>query len=109
MKGSEGLPVNVQVAALPWQEEMVLRVMKEIENGVRKWIGIGLMTLITHMYCYFAIFVSTLFNVKTSSEVLHELNKYKTLMIMLLCAELTLLINIIQCVPLILECLYLIV
>lgn len=36
MKGSEGLPVNIQVAALPWQEEMVLRIMKEIENSLKK-------------------------------------------------------------------------
>ena len=36
MKGSEGLPVNVQVASLPWQEEVVLRVMKEIETGLKK-------------------------------------------------------------------------
>jgi Asp-tRNA(Asn)/Glu-tRNA(Gln) amidotransferase A subunit family amidase len=31
MKGSEGLPVAVQVVALPFQEEMCLRVMKEID------------------------------------------------------------------------------
>lgn len=34
LKGSEGLPVNVHVAALPNQDEMVLRVMKEIESVV---------------------------------------------------------------------------
>ena len=36
MVGSEGLPLNVQVVALPWQEEQVLRVMKEIETGVKQ-------------------------------------------------------------------------
>jgi len=30
-KGSEGLPVGVQVVGPPWQDEKVLRVMKEIE------------------------------------------------------------------------------
>ena len=36
MRGSEGLPVNVQVAALPWQEELVLRIMKEIQTDLKK-------------------------------------------------------------------------
>ena len=34
MKGSEGLIVNVQVATLPWEEELCLRVMKELEEAV---------------------------------------------------------------------------
>lgn len=34
MKGTEGLPVNVQVAALPWQEELCLRIMKDIEQAL---------------------------------------------------------------------------
>ena len=33
--GSEGLPVGVQVAALPYRDEMVLRVMKELESRIR--------------------------------------------------------------------------
>ncbi len=33
--GSEGLPVGVQIAALPWKDEMVLRVMKELERKIR--------------------------------------------------------------------------
>ena len=35
MQGSQGLPVGVQVAALPWHDEKCLRVMQAIENGVR--------------------------------------------------------------------------
>ncbi|CAK85678.1 unnamed protein product (macronuclear) [Paramecium tetraurelia] len=35
LQGAIGLPVNVQVAALPNQDEMVLRVMKEIEAAVK--------------------------------------------------------------------------
>ena len=35
MAGSAGLPVGVQVAAEPWRDELVLRVMKEIEQGVK--------------------------------------------------------------------------
>ena len=31
-KGTEGLAVNVQVVTLPWQEELCLRVMKDIER-----------------------------------------------------------------------------
>ena len=34
MTGTEGLVVNVQVVTLPWQEEMCLRVMKELEDAV---------------------------------------------------------------------------
>lgn len=33
--GSEGLPVNIQCVALPFQEELVLRLMKEIEQGAK--------------------------------------------------------------------------
>jgi fatty acid amide hydrolase len=32
---AESLPVNVQCVTLPWQEELCLRVMKEIEMGLR--------------------------------------------------------------------------
>ena len=32
--GSEGLPVGVQVSALPWQEHQVLAVMRELERGI---------------------------------------------------------------------------
>ncbi|CAD8180408.1 unnamed protein product [Paramecium pentaurelia] len=35
MQNAEGLPVNVQVISYPHQEEMVLRVMKEIEGVVK--------------------------------------------------------------------------
>lgn len=34
MVGAEGLPVNVQVVGLPYQEELVLRVMKELEDDI---------------------------------------------------------------------------
>ncbi|XP_065838668.1 fatty-acid amide hydrolase 1-like [Oscarella lobularis] len=33
--GAEGLPVGVQIVARPWQEEMCLRVMKDIEANVK--------------------------------------------------------------------------
>lgn len=33
--GSEGLPVGVQVSALPWRDEMVLRVMRELERKIQ--------------------------------------------------------------------------
>lgn len=36
MQGSEGLPVGVQVVALPWQEELCLRVMKELETALKQ-------------------------------------------------------------------------
>ena len=32
--GSEGLPIGVQVSALPWQEHKVLAVMRELERGI---------------------------------------------------------------------------
>ncbi|KAM6305863.1 fatty-acid amide hydrolase 1 [Aegotheles albertisi] len=35
-RGSEGLPVAVQCVALPWQEELCLRFMKEVETLVLK-------------------------------------------------------------------------
>ena len=38
LKGSVGLPVGVQVSGLPFQEEVVLRVMKELEEGAG-WKG----------------------------------------------------------------------
>ena len=34
MKDSEGLPVGVQIAALPWQDEKCLAAMKELESVV---------------------------------------------------------------------------
>ncbi|XP_052799588.1 fatty-acid amide hydrolase 1-like isoform X2 [Mya arenaria] len=34
-RGSEGLPVSVQCVALPYQEELVLRVMSDIEAGLK--------------------------------------------------------------------------
>jgi Asp-tRNA(Asn)/Glu-tRNA(Gln) amidotransferase A subunit family amidase len=36
MTNSAGLPVGVQVATLPFQEEKALRVMKEIQDVVFK-------------------------------------------------------------------------
>jgi len=36
MENSEGLPVGVQVITLPYQEELCLKVMKDIESGLRK-------------------------------------------------------------------------
>ncbi|XP_076440673.1 fatty-acid amide hydrolase 1-like isoform X3 [Babylonia areolata] len=35
-EGSEGLPVGVQCVSLPFQEEMVLRIMKEIDSTVSR-------------------------------------------------------------------------
>uniref|UniRef100_A0A3B4ATT7 Fatty-acid amide hydrolase 1 n=1 Tax=Periophthalmus magnuspinnatus TaxID=409849 RepID=A0A3B4ATT7_9GOBI len=35
-KGGEGLPVAVQCVALPWQDELCLRFMKEVEELVKK-------------------------------------------------------------------------
>lgn len=34
--GGEGLPVGVQCVALPWQDELCLRFMKEVETLVRQ-------------------------------------------------------------------------
>ena len=34
--GSAGLPVSVQCVGLPYQEELVLRLMKELEDGIKK-------------------------------------------------------------------------
>lgn len=34
--GSEGLPVAVQCVALPWQDELCLRFMKEVERLVQQ-------------------------------------------------------------------------
>jgi fatty acid amide hydrolase len=34
-KGAEGMPLNVQVVGLPWNEEIVLRVMKELEIAAK--------------------------------------------------------------------------
>ena len=33
-RGAQGMSLNVQVIGKPWCEEMVLRVMKEIEDSV---------------------------------------------------------------------------
>lgn len=35
-RGSVGMPVAVQCVALPWQEELCLRLMKEVETLVAK-------------------------------------------------------------------------
>ena len=32
LQGAEGMPINVQVIGLPWKEEMVLRVMQELQS-----------------------------------------------------------------------------
>ena len=34
--GAEGLPVGLQCVTLPWQDEQCLRVMKEVEEGVKR-------------------------------------------------------------------------
>ena len=34
--GGEGLPVAVQCVALPWQDELCLRFMKEVEQLVKQ-------------------------------------------------------------------------
>ena len=34
-EGSEGLPVSVQCVGLPFQEEMVLRVMSDIDTTLK--------------------------------------------------------------------------
>eukprot|EP00939_MAST-03C_sp_MAST-3C-sp1_P002666 g2666.t1 len=39
MKGSGGMPVGVQVVALPFQDEIVLRVMRDIEMSLKKTNG----------------------------------------------------------------------
>ncbi len=36
MEGAEGLPVNVQVASLPWQDEKCLYAMKVLESALKK-------------------------------------------------------------------------
>jgi len=35
MKGIVGLPINVQVVTLPWQEELCLRIMRDVDTGVK--------------------------------------------------------------------------
>jgi hypothetical protein len=35
VEGAEGMPLNVQVIGLPWKEELVLRVMEELQNRVK--------------------------------------------------------------------------
>lgn len=35
VSGAEGLPVAVQCVALPWQDELCLRFMKEVEQLVK--------------------------------------------------------------------------
>jgi Asp-tRNA(Asn)/Glu-tRNA(Gln) amidotransferase A subunit family amidase len=35
MEGAAGLPVGVQIASEPWRDELVLRVMREVEAGVK--------------------------------------------------------------------------
>ena len=34
MEGAKGLPVGVQVACLPYRDEMALRIMKEVETEI---------------------------------------------------------------------------
>ncbi len=34
LTGAEGMPVGVQVATLPWQDELCLSIMKDVEKGV---------------------------------------------------------------------------
>lgn len=34
--GAQGLPVGVQCVALPWQDELCLRFMKEVEELVKE-------------------------------------------------------------------------
>ena len=36
VKGAVGLPVAVECVALPWQEELCLRFMKEVEQLVKE-------------------------------------------------------------------------
>lgn len=36
LKGAIGLPLAVQVATLPYQDELCLRIMKDVENGVKQ-------------------------------------------------------------------------
>ncbi len=33
-RGAQGMPLNVQVIGRPWCEELVVRVMKELEDAV---------------------------------------------------------------------------
>lgn len=40
---SEGLPVGVQIAARPWQEELVLAVAEKLEEQRGNWAGPGLL------------------------------------------------------------------
>ncbi len=35
VEGAEGMPLNVQVIGLPWKEELVLRVMEELQDQVK--------------------------------------------------------------------------
>ena len=39
MKGSEGLPMNIQVVTLPYQEEKCLRIMQIVDKAVKKYQG----------------------------------------------------------------------
>jgi Asp-tRNA(Asn)/Glu-tRNA(Gln) amidotransferase A subunit family amidase len=36
-KSSEGLPIGVQIAARPWEEELVLSIAENLESQVRGW------------------------------------------------------------------------
>ena len=36
MKGSEGLPIGVQIASLPWMEEKCIKIMEILEKGVNE-------------------------------------------------------------------------
>ena len=35
VEGCEGMPLNVQVIGLPWKEEVVLRVMQELQEKAK--------------------------------------------------------------------------
>lgn len=35
VEGCEGMPLSVQVIGLPWKEELVLRVMQELQESAK--------------------------------------------------------------------------
>ena len=39
-RGAEGMPLNVQVVGRPWTEELVLRVMRELEDEMKREAGV---------------------------------------------------------------------
>lgn len=36
MKNSQGLPVGIQICGLPWKDELVMKVMREIEKDIKE-------------------------------------------------------------------------